>query len=263
VRQERWPPVLSSGYTYLGLLMLIALMGTALAQVGMVWHTDAQRNREAELLFAGEELRRAIGSYFESARPSDGKKEFPEKLEDLLEDDRFIPARRHLRRIYRDPMTGGFDWGLVLTPEKRIAGVHTLSENKPIKRTGFGVFTESFAAAQSYAEWKFNYDGKLARGRTVAAVTGVDVVDTGGPLPGTVQMTPVPTRTPPPNPEDEKLKKMCERIQFLDRRSCDAIEAQRDAYAAQPCRDSAARRGQLCLSATGLALPALVTTAPE
>ncbi len=267
VRAEEWPPSGNRGYTYLGLLMLIALMGTALAQVGMVWHTDAQRNREAELLFIGGEFRRAIGSYFESAPPPDGKKEFPEKLEELLEDERFLPPRRHLRRLYRDPMTGDFEWGLVLSSDKRIAGVHSLSQDKPIKRAGFGAVAESFALAEAYADWKFNYDGNLGKKSTEVSanpsVRGIEVASTDGPLPGTLDVTPVPTRTPPPKPEDEDLKKVCERIQRLDAGRCDTIEAQRDAFAAQPCRESAVRRNQLCLNPTGSPLPGLVTTPTE
>ena len=265
VRPEEWSPSGNRGYTYLGLLMLIALMGTVLAQVGMVWHTESQRQREAELLFVGSEFRNAIGRYFESA--PDGKKVFPAKLEDLLEDDRFPTPRRHLRRLYRDPMTGDFEWGLVLSADKRIAGVHSLSQDKPIKRAGFGAVAESFAAAESYADWKFNYDGNLGKkGTEVSAnpsVRGIDVASTDGPLPGTLDLTPVPTRTPPPKPEDENLKKVCERIQRLDAGRCDTIEAQRDTFAAQPCRESAVRRNQLCLSATGSPLPPLVTPPTE
>lgn len=255
------------GYTYIGLLMLVALMGSALAQVGIIWHTDAQRDREAELLFIGSEFRRAIGNYFESTPAPDGRKVFPERLEDLLDDDRFLPPRRHLRRIYRDPMTGGVEWGLVLSADKRIAGVHSLSEAKPIKRSGFGRLAESFSAAANYAGWHFKYEGDLGPKKTDAAdapaVSGIALANMGGLESSSAQIIPVPSRTPPPKAEDENLRKVCERIQRLDVGRCDTIDAQRDAYAAQPCRESTVRRNQHCLNPTGASLPPLVTTPLE
>lgn len=51
------------GFTYIGVLMLVAIAGIGLAGVGIVWHQDAQREREKELLFIGDEYRQAIGSY--------------------------------------------------------------------------------------------------------------------------------------------------------------------------------------------------------
>ena len=36
------------GFTYMGALMLIALMGTALAAVGQVWSTVGTREREVQ-----------------------------------------------------------------------------------------------------------------------------------------------------------------------------------------------------------------------
>ena len=36
-----------SGFAYMGLLMLLALLGAALGEAGQVWRTQAQREREA------------------------------------------------------------------------------------------------------------------------------------------------------------------------------------------------------------------------
>ena len=39
------------GFTYIGLLIFIALLGIGLAMTGQIWHTSVQREKEAELLF--------------------------------------------------------------------------------------------------------------------------------------------------------------------------------------------------------------------
>ena len=75
------------GFTYLGMMLLIFVIGIGFAKAGIVWQTDVQREREKELLFIGEQYAMAIGSYYEST-PS-GLKQYPASLEDLLHDNRF------------------------------------------------------------------------------------------------------------------------------------------------------------------------------
>src|SRR5690242_805572 len=80
-----------SGFTYIWLMFTVAAMGLTLAAAGQFWRTEAQREKEKELIFAGDQLRRAIGSYYES---SPGAKRFPPSLEKLLLDDRFPFVKR-------------------------------------------------------------------------------------------------------------------------------------------------------------------------
>jgi len=141
-----------TGFTYLGLLFFVVVVGVAIAAVGTVWHTTLQRERETQLLFVGEQFSRAIESYY---RQSPGAGQFPKALADLLLDDRFPVVRRHLRRLYRDPMTGSSEWGLV-TVGGRIVGVYSLSEDNPIKTAGLD--RPGFAEAQSYQDWKFVFN---------------------------------------------------------------------------------------------------------
>ena len=119
----------SRGFTYIGLLIAVVLLGIGLALVGEVWNTAVKRDRERELLFVGDQFRQAIGRYYES---SPGVKQYPRKLEDLLEDKRFPVMKRYLRRIYLDPMTGKADWGLVMQGDQ-ILGVYSPSKDTPIK----------------------------------------------------------------------------------------------------------------------------------
>jgi len=126
-------PSAASGFTYLGLLFFVALTAAALAALGQSWSTAAQRERERELEFRGEELARAIQSYAKvggSAQP-----QYPRSLKDLLVDERAGKTRHHLRRAYVDPFTGQADWVLVPEPSqpKAFSAVHSRSE-RPLLR---------------------------------------------------------------------------------------------------------------------------------
>jgi len=144
-----------SGFTYIAVLVLIAVMGLGTASFATIWSTTAQRDKERELLFVGNQFRRAIAQYYEQ---SPGVvKQYPRRLEDLLEDNRFVGRQRHLRRLYVDPMTGRVDWGLVRAPDGGIAGVYSLSEKKAIKTAQFRERDFAFAGKSKYREWEFSY----------------------------------------------------------------------------------------------------------
>jgi len=149
-----------TGFTYIGILIAMALFGVALAATGELWRTAAQREREQELLFAGSQFRSAFLSYY-GATPA-GKPRYPRALEDLLEDHRFPVVRRHLRRIYPDPMTGTPEWGLVDAPGGGIAGVHSRSEAKPLKTGNFSPQDLKFEGAERYSDWKFVFEQRAA-----------------------------------------------------------------------------------------------------
>lgn len=234
---------LENGFVYLWALFSIALAGVIMAGAGQVWKAKSQRDKEAELLFVGEQFRKAIMSYHSS-----GTKQYPEKLEDLLQDGRAINIQRHIRKIYLDPITNSTEWGLIeetpantsATPQnnaqsnpssatnpsttsnpntafsssanqnpssaanptaaaspglttnqatsnqasgnnpassasssmssnigKRIIGVYSLSENKPIKKDQFPEVYAKFSEAKTYQDWKFIYkpgEGAAAKG---------------------------------------------------------------------------------------------------
>lgn len=133
------------------MLFAVAISGAMLAAGSVVWHQEAQRARERELLNIGEEFRRAVGAFYERGS------RYPEKLDDLLLDRRSLTTRRYLRRVYRDPMTGGTEWGLVPAPGGGIMGVYSLSDATPIKAAGFDKAHADFVKARSYADWKFVY----------------------------------------------------------------------------------------------------------
>ena len=144
-----------SGFTYLALLIVIAVAGAVLAAVGELASHAQQREKEADLLFAGHQFRQAIAAYYE--RSPGGAKRYPQKLEDLLEDRRYATPQRYLRKVYRDPLTGGKEWGLVQAPSGGIMGVYSQSEVEPAKTGGFSKPDEAFSGAVHYSEWKFSY----------------------------------------------------------------------------------------------------------
>lgn len=151
---RRANPRRNGGFTYLVLLLVILIMGAVLGATAEVWHTAVQREKERELLFVGNQFRIAIGLYYASHA------KFPHSLADLLKDPLYPATRRYLRKIYRDPMTGGSEWGVVRRADGGIIGVHSLSEMPPIKVAGFGKAGNSFDGAVKYSEWVFAFQAR-------------------------------------------------------------------------------------------------------
>ena len=137
------------GFTYLGFLLFVAIAGAGLAAYSELASHAAQREKEAELLFRGEAYRAAIESYYRK------EQRYPQSLEQLVEDKRYPTPVRHLRRLYPDPLTGEASWALVEAPGGGVMGVHSRSEEAPIKTANFSLKNQLFADAQTYADWKF------------------------------------------------------------------------------------------------------------
>jgi len=140
------------GFTYIWVLLAVVALGGGLAAYGESWSHGMQREKEAELLFIGNEYRRAIAQYYDNT-PA-GYRRYPERLEDLLKDERFAFTRRYLRRLYRDPVTGAA-WGIVKAPEGGIMGVYSQSSEAPAKTANFRKDDQEFSKAERYSEWRF------------------------------------------------------------------------------------------------------------
>jgi type II secretory pathway pseudopilin PulG len=144
-----------AGFTYLIVLILVAALGFGLAAVGEFTSHAEQRAKEVELLFVGNQFRDAIGAYYENT-PGIAKR-YPQKLEDLLQDNRFPTIKRYLRRVYVDPMTAKADWGLVEAPGGGIMGVYSRSSAEPVKTGNFAAADRAFNGATRYSDWQFSY----------------------------------------------------------------------------------------------------------
>lgn len=148
-------PNAQKGYTYFGLLFVIALIGLALTGASVVWQIEQQRDKERELLFVGQQYMNAIASYYHAA--PGGNKKYPRTINDLLRDPRYPMVKRHLRRPWRDPLTLSREWGFVYTRQGGIAGIYSLAKGAPLKQAGFGVLEPLLSGKGSYQEWKFIY----------------------------------------------------------------------------------------------------------
>lgn len=147
----------AAGFTYLGLIVLVALIGLATAatlQVGAVLRRGAA---EQALLDVGAEFADALASYA-AATPA-GQPPQPPSLQELLNDPRFPYVRRHLRKVFFDPVTGQADWGIVYLTgdngDRGMIAVHSLSAAHPIKQANFEARFADFEHKLHLSDWKF------------------------------------------------------------------------------------------------------------
>jgi type II secretory pathway pseudopilin PulG len=143
-----------SGFSYLGVLILVAVMSISLVGTGRYWSTIVKRELEAELLYRGDRIREAIASYYNNP-PGGQNKTYPRQFSDLLKDPRYPDVKRHLRKWYTDPMNRGKDWVYILDASQRLKGVHSAHEGTPLKTGNFPKDYREFEQAQTYADWTF------------------------------------------------------------------------------------------------------------
>ena len=116
-RQQRRQLTSERGYAMAGMLVAIAIMGITMSMLTPSWRAYIQREKEAELIFRGEQYMRAIELY---QRQFPGA--YPTGVEILVE-------QRFLRRAYLDPMTG--DNFQLLDPTSVTAAVGEVREVIP------------------------------------------------------------------------------------------------------------------------------------
>jgi len=142
------------GYTYIGLLILVAVTATLSAGLLRTGAVVQRHAAEEALLEAGSELGNALFSYAR-ATPQ-GNNPRPQRMEDLLRDPRFPKIIvRHLRRVPLDPMTGQARWGELLSDSAPgIDAFYSLSDLQT-QRTTFKPKYSDFADKRYYREWLF------------------------------------------------------------------------------------------------------------
>jgi type II secretory pathway pseudopilin PulG len=155
------------GFAYIALLAAIIIIGISLGAAGKYWSNVMLRDKEEELIYRGDQYRRAIERYF-SAVP--GSQAYPQSIDDLLKDNRTATGQRHLRQKYKDPISGEDFVEIRNTLDKRIIGVHSPSEKEPLKKAGFpDIYNSTQVVAQpgypdgynvftgktKYSEWLF------------------------------------------------------------------------------------------------------------
>lgn len=146
------------GFTYVSVVILVTIVGLVGAASLRLGVTLQRAVAEQALLDIGIEYSNALASY--AAATPQGQPNYPKSFAELLKDPRFPQLRRHLRRVYVDPMTGKAEWGIVKATENGgILGIYSLAKGTPIKIGNFPARFFAFEGRTSYAEWKFSGEG--------------------------------------------------------------------------------------------------------
>lgn len=140
------------GFTYLVMLLVLALGAAGASALGTQWRAAAQREREAELLFRGRQIAQALGRY--AAATPQGQPRAPERLDELLEDRRGDTPLHHLRRLYADPFTGRADWQLITDASGRVLGVRSRAPH-PAWRRDLPAEVKVARQPSAVADWHF------------------------------------------------------------------------------------------------------------
>ncbi|WP_075795328.1 type II secretion system protein [Massilia putida] len=158
------------GFTYLGLIILVTVIGLVGAATLKVDALLRRAQAEKDLLETGAAFSEALRTYAE-ATPK-GQPSQPPSLQELLKDPRFPGVRRHLRKIFIDPLTGKAEWGIVwANPGDRrgVLAVYSLSKAKPLKVANFDARFSGFENRQHISDWKFVATGQgLVQGQVLA-----------------------------------------------------------------------------------------------
>ena len=88
------------------LLVVLSVLSVALGFLLPVWGTVVKREKEAELIFRGEQYARAIGLYQRKYANA-----YPKSIDALLNE-------RFLRKKYMDPMTSDGQFELIFEGEE-------------------------------------------------------------------------------------------------------------------------------------------------
>lgn len=186
---------------------MLGLVGAATLKVDTLLRRAAA---EQDLLEIGAEFSEALRSY--AAATPRGYPTAPPTLQDLLKDPRFPGTRRHLRKIFVDPVTGKDEWGIVYQGDKvGVLAVYSLSQAQPLKLANFDARFLNFENKEHLSEWKFTATGQ---GVSVTAPNNIAPPGTPGtpgapaplfPAPGmpstpSTPAVPVPPSVPPEQP---------------------------------------------------------------
>lgn len=148
--------------------MVALLVGMAVTAVWMgaalpAWRQQVQREKEAELIFRGEAIARAIYLYRQETGGA-----LPPDLDTLVE-------QRFLRRKYIDPITGeDFLPVAGATPGTGFAGGDLQGGIIGVRSTSNETSIRIYSNQQTYSQWPFDFTLEQMR-----AGGGVAVPDTG------------------------------------------------------------------------------------
>ncbi|MES2075078.1 MAG: type II secretion system protein [Pseudomonadota bacterium] len=186
------------GFTYLSLIILVAVIGLVAASTLKMGALLQRARAEQELLNIGAEFSDALQSYA-NATPA-GQPPQPPSLKELLKDPRFPGVRRHLRKLFVDPMTGSAEWGVVYLADKvGVIAVYSLSDAKAIKLSNFPSRYQVFEGKTLVSDWKFTMTGKAATAGPADGAPPRQPGNISAPNPGSAPAAPgIPAPVEPP-----------------------------------------------------------------
>lgn len=113
-----------TGYAMVTLLVALSVMSVLASAAMPAWRHMAQREKEAELIFRGQQYARAIGLFQRRAGPGVN----PPNLDVLIQ-------QRFLRKKYKDPITGD-DFDLISPAAQAAAGAVAAPRGGPTAGRG-------------------------------------------------------------------------------------------------------------------------------
>jgi len=193
-----------AGFTYVGLVFFVAILGLVGAATLKVDALLRRAAAEQDLLEIGAEFSEALRSY--AAATPRGYPTAPPSLQELLKDPRFPGTRRHLRKIFVDPITGKSEWGIVYQGDQiGVLAVYSLSQAQPLKVANFDARFLNFENKEHLSEWKFTATGQ---GVSVTAPNNIapppGTPGTPAPLFPAPGAAPAPGAPPAPVPPSEQ-----------------------------------------------------------
>jgi type II secretory pathway pseudopilin PulG len=141
------------GYILVVTMFMAFMVAVLMIALTRWWQAEARREKERELLWVGSQFRTALAGYA-AATPA-GTSPRPTTLAELLRDERDGTVRRHLRRMYVDPLTASDAWGIVRAEDGTVLAVHSRSETRPLDANGSSPRFHRFAGTTRYSEWQF------------------------------------------------------------------------------------------------------------
>jgi type II secretory pathway pseudopilin PulG len=187
------------GFTYLGLIVLVTVIGLVGAATLKIDSLMRRAAAEEELLDIGAAFSNALDSY--AAATPQGQPLHPPSLNELLKDSRTPGVRRHLRKIFVDPVTGSAEWGIVYQAgQVGVVAVYSLSKAPPLKIGNFAARFVGFENKQHLSDWKFAAGALVPSLPATSPRPGASVAP--APVAAPVAEQPVMQEiVPPPPPE--------------------------------------------------------------
>ena len=187
-----------AGFTYLAAIVFVTIMGIMLGAVGQSVSIYMKREKEKELIFRGLQYRDAIERWNKANR---GPLRDLKDLEGTtLSSSINRSADRFIRKLYKDPITGG-DWKTLPSPPDPIQGIYGVaspSDREPFKQSNFPQVLEAFDGKKKYSEWEFIY--RRAPGSPPGAPPAPAAAGSGtGGTPAAGQPLSMPLSTPEGN----------------------------------------------------------------